>query len=761
MIQSFPRDFRASIVIFLVALPLNIAIALASGVSPLAGILSAIVAGTVAGALAGCPLQVSGPAIGLVALVWHIVANHGFEMLGPVVMVAGMLQIALGLSGLTLYLRAVAPSVIHGALAGAVFLVFAAHFQVMLGQTPKETGLRNLLDIPQSVWEAVSGQSNPLSSLLGALTLVVMLAWTRVPGKWGKLPNALVGVLVAMGTAALFSLNVDFVDLPTNGLPKLESLTWKSLEAFFSSSGLGLAIAVALLSTAQTLYTTSTVDRMVGGLKSDKNREALAQGVANTICGFFCLLPVAGAPVRSVSNVEVGATSRASSILQGIWIALILLFFSPVLGLVPLAALSAVLVYESFRLFDLRTVRELRQADRYEPAIYAVTLLGVVSADLLTGIVVGLVASAFKLMFKMTHYSISTRRHEETGVILVEMHGNATALSLPKLAERLEELPARHQVHLFLKGLRQIDHACLEFLMSWEERYYLNGGEVSIEWDDLIQRFRRPTATDLKLPYRTNPTPPRRYECLDLLASRAHVLPTSQNRNWEALGREIVERFPIPLPKETLVQLERKLQTQLALGAFSVVKGVALPHIMLDGVTRHELVVVKLASLLRPRNEQQSVETVVLLVSPEAFTEHLNILARLSSRAEENLSVDLRLANDELSVREALLRHSSYVTMTLESDRESEALADKALWQLSGVFPKGCLVTYIDREGESFVPTGNTRLKLGDRLLILGSREATSALYHRFVRARRGRRGAGFDSAGPLDVGNPESSTTV
>ncbi|HIB65702.1 MAG TPA: SulP family inorganic anion transporter, partial [Phycisphaerales bacterium] len=181
MNQNLARNFLASIVIFLVALPLNLGIALASGVSPTVGLLSGIIAGIVVGALAGCPLQVSGPAAGLIAVVWQIVDAHGLSMLGPVVMAAGILQICLGASRLAPWFRAVAPSVIQGMLAGIGVLIFASQFQVMLDQKPKVSGLANLAALPGAIWEVVSQGTGHPSAIIGALTIGVIVAWSWLP----------------------------------------------------------------------------------------------------------------------------------------------------------------------------------------------------------------------------------------------------------------------------------------------------------------------------------------------------------------------------------------------------------------------------------------------------------------------------------------------------------------------------------------------------------------------------------------------------
>lgn len=737
MNQSMSKNFLASIVIFLVALPLNLGIALASGVSPTVGLLSGIIAGIVVGALAGCPLQVSGPAAGLIAVVWQIVDAHGLSMLGPVVLAAGILQIALGASKLAPWFRAVAPSVIQGMLAGIGVLIFASQFQVMLDQKPQVSGLANLAAVPGAVWEVISTGTGHPSALIGVLTIGVIVGWSWIPKKYQVVPGSLMGVAAAVAAAFIVKPEIQYVVLPTDGLPELTLLSWSQISGLASFSVLGSVLALAFIATAQTLLTATAIDRMHDGERTDYNREIIAQGAGNSICGALGLLPVSGVIVRSATNVESGATGRLSAVLHGVWVALFLLFFSPLLGYVPLPALAAVLVYTGYRLVNVKAIKELKSFGNSELAIYVITLGTVVSVDLLTGIIVGFLASAAKLIYTVTHCKISTWEHKESGATVVELQGSATFFTLPKLADQLSSLPPRREVHLFLKGLNHIDHACLEHIMGWEELYIQQGGEVYVEWDHLIQRFRKPLTAEFGRSVEELSELPstRHHESYDVLASRARVISGVEAQTWGQLCDIIVEDLSESVPKQQVRLIQRELQKQFKEQEFPVVEKVALPHLMIPGLQRHELVVVQTTSpmaTLDPTSEK--VEVSVLLVGPKDVTEHLSILARLSSRAEERLADDLLTADSEMAVRETLLRHDTYVSVALEPDKAGQELAGKALWQLGSLLPKGCLVSQVTRDGESFVPSGNTKLQMGDRVLILGSQEATNELYFRYVK---------------------------
>src|SRR4029079_2831812 len=205
---TFGRDFLASIVVFLVALPLCMGISIASGMPPTTGIITGIIGGIVVGFLAGSPLQVSGPAAGLSVLVLQFVQEQGAEMLGVVVLFAGLLQLAAGLFKLGQWFRAVSPAVIYGMLAGIGVLILASQFHVMLDFKPVGTGIQNLLGIPGALINAISaGDSHMQAGLIGLLPIVTIILWgSFAPKTFKVIPAPLVGVLVGMLAAAVFHL---------------------------------------------------------------------------------------------------------------------------------------------------------------------------------------------------------------------------------------------------------------------------------------------------------------------------------------------------------------------------------------------------------------------------------------------------------------------------------------------------------------------------------------------------------------------------
>src|SRR5688572_6614678 len=209
------NDILSSIVVFLVALPLCMGISIASGVPPALGLITGMIGGIVVGALSGAPLQVSGPAAGLTVLVFDLIRDHGIEALGPIVLIAGLIQFVAGRLRLGQWFRAMSPAVIYGMLAGIGILIFASQFHVMLDDKPGSSGIQNLLSIPSAIVHGIfpiDGSSHELAALVGLLTIGTLIVWDKFkPRNLRFIPGALVGVVTATAAAAVFAMPLKYV----------------------------------------------------------------------------------------------------------------------------------------------------------------------------------------------------------------------------------------------------------------------------------------------------------------------------------------------------------------------------------------------------------------------------------------------------------------------------------------------------------------------------------------------------------------------
>ncbi|GAA5785743.1 SulP family inorganic anion transporter [Chitiniphilus shinanonensis] len=492
-------DFLASVVVFLVALPLCMGIAIASGVPPALGIITGIVGGLVVGVFAGSPLLVSGPAAGLAVLNWELVQRHGLIALGPVVAMAGLMQMAAGSFRLGQWFRAVSPAVIHGMLAGIGVSIVAAQLFIMLDLKPLGNGLTNLLGFPAALANAAAGltEARPagsahLAALVGLATIALMLAWGRfAPALMRLVPAPLVavigGALLAMG----LNLPIRYVDVPSNLLEGVQLTTAGALLGVFDGPLLMAAMAIAFIASAETLLSAVAVDKLHNGPRTRYSRELFAQGVGNALCGLLGALPMTGVIARSSANVQAGARSRGSTILHGTWLLLFVSLLPFVLRHVPIASLAAVLVVIGCKLINPRDIVKLAHFGKVELGIYLVTLATIVATDLLDGVMLGIGLAFAKLLYDLLHLEAALQLKAGGRQALLTLSGTATFVRLPKLAAVLDKVPHDVELHVNVRDLGYIDPACLELLEEWGERHRATGGSVVLEWETLVAKYRR------------------------------------------------------------------------------------------------------------------------------------------------------------------------------------------------------------------------------------------------------------------------------
>ncbi len=481
----------ASVVVFLVALPLCMGIAIASGVPPALGLVTGIVGGLVVGFLAGSPLQVSGPAAGLAVLVWQLVREFGLPALGVAVVFAGVLQMVAGGFKLGRWFRAVSPALIAGMLAGIGISIFASQLHVMIDDAPRPSALENLASIGAAFVKSFTAADHRQAAIVGISTIVSIVAWNNLrPKRLRSVPGPLVGVLLGTGMAHALGWSVKLVDVPRDIVASLNVPSVGGAALLLEPAFLTEAVGLALIASAETLLCATAVDRMATGVRTNYDRELFAQGLGNTLCGLVGALPMTGVIVRSSANVEAGARTRYSAVLHGVWLLGLVAAFPFVLATIPTAALAAILVYTGYRLANPVQIRQWWAVGRGEALVFAATVVVIVATDLLTGVLVGIAVALLKLLRTFAKLIVDVAETEER--IDVKLFGAATFVKLPVLAESLERLPAGRVVHLHVGGLTHVDHASIELLKMFQESYERDGGSVVVDWDDLTRRNRPP-----------------------------------------------------------------------------------------------------------------------------------------------------------------------------------------------------------------------------------------------------------------------------
>ncbi|MDO6413327.1 SulP family inorganic anion transporter [Sphingomonas sp. BIUV-7] len=491
--KTFVRDFTASIVVFLVAMPLCMGIAVASGAPPEKGLITGIIGGLVVGFLAGSPLQVSGPAAGLAVIVFELVREHGIAALAPILVLAGILQFIAGSLKLGGWFRAISPAVVHGMLAGIGALIVIGQFHVLFDAKPLSHGLDNLAAMPGRLFglSFTDATVTELAFAIGLLTIGAMLLWEKFrPASMKLVPGALVGVLVATLAAYFGGLDVARVSVPASIFAAVQPPGEGFLAQIFQPSLLATGFAIAFIASAETLLSAAAVDRMHDGPRTDYNKELRAQGVGNLLCGLAGALPMTGVIVRSSANVQAGAQTRLSAILHGAWILGFVALLPWLLREIPMAALGGILVVTGWRLVSLSHVRHLfHNYGALPAAIWVATFATVVATDLLTGVLVGIGLSAVEILPQITKLRLKVDVTEESDAREIALAGAATFLSLPKLSKVLDETPTDRPLRLNLRQMSAIDHTCSELLADWLQRR--RGAGFPVELTGMPLKLRR------------------------------------------------------------------------------------------------------------------------------------------------------------------------------------------------------------------------------------------------------------------------------
>lgn len=501
MFSHLNRDLPASIVVFLVALPLCLGIALASGAPPLSGVIAGIVGGVITGAISGSQLSVSGPAAGLTSIIIVSIAQlGGFDQFLLAVFLAGCFQIGFGWLGAGVFRDYIPNNVIKGMLAAIGIILILKQFPHLIGYDRDPEGDEAFIQPDgENTFTEIAIASGNLALgavILGLLSLVLLILLDNQSIKDRKIfqyiPSAL--IVVVLGTL----INVFFqtylpnlwlrgdhvVELPVwnNPLEAAQHLVPINWSSIWRMDTWKVALTLAVVASLESLLSLEAVDKL-DPLKrpSPPNRELVAQGVGNMASGLCGGLPITSVIVRSSANVMAGAKSKLSTILHGLLLLVCLLFFSPWLNLIPKSVLAAMLILTGYKLAKPTLFKEYYKKgwDQFIP--FAVTAVVIVFSDLLTGVFVGLLVGLvfiFRVNFK-NNISVT----KDGSNYLIRLRNEVSYLSKPKVRSVLDKVPNNSYVLLDGTRITFIDRDVVEvvqdFLISCESRNI----EVKIKQD--------------------------------------------------------------------------------------------------------------------------------------------------------------------------------------------------------------------------------------------------------------------------------------
>jgi len=481
IVRNLRYDLPASLVVFLVALPLSLGIAIASGAPLMAGLIAAVVGGIVAGSIGGSLLQVSGPAAGLTVVVSGLIQDFGWQMTCVITVCAGVLQILFGVIKVARAALGVAPVVVHAMLAGIGVTIVLQQIHVLIGGKSRSSAWENIKALPSGI------MNHDLDDVMvGGIVIAILLLWPKLPAKFRLVPGALVAIVVATAVAEGAGLEgADRIELSANffkavTLPHLPARLpggepWTSEIAEIA---LGV-LTVALIASVESLLSAVAIDKLHNGPRANFNREMIGQGSANMVSGLLGGLPVTGVIVRSSTNVAAGARSRTSAVLHGVWILLFASMFTELVELIPKSALAGLLIVIGVQLVKLAHIKLAWRTGNF--AIYVITIVCVIFLNLLEGVAIGLAVAIALLLTRLVRAPIEAKPYgdDESKHWRVDIDGTLSFLLLPRLTSVLSELPPGSDVRLTLNA-DYIDEAVSEAIADWRHAHEASGGTVVI-----------------------------------------------------------------------------------------------------------------------------------------------------------------------------------------------------------------------------------------------------------------------------------------
>jgi SulP family sulfate permease len=396
-LSKLQKDAIAGLTVAIVALPLSMAIAIASGASPERGLYTAIVGGFIISAVGGSWFQIGGPAGAFIVLVAATISRHGYDGFLLATMIAGLALVALGLLRLGVYIKYIPHPVTVGFTAGIALIIFASQLKELLGLTLAGAEPGAIVPKLQALWQA-HGTVNPSAVALAALTIGLVVGLRRVRPTW---PGFLIAVVAAAALTPIFGLSVETIGTRFGGVPStLPAPHFPEITLARVGEVLPDALSLALLGGIESLLSAVVADA-ISGRRHRSNCELVAQGVANIASALFGGLCATGTIARTATNVRAGAAGPVAGILHAAFLLLFMLFAAPLASYIPLAALAGVLAVVAWNMAERHAFVGLLTRSRGEAAVLLATFLLTVFRDLTEGIVVGVVLGSLLFMHRM------------------------------------------------------------------------------------------------------------------------------------------------------------------------------------------------------------------------------------------------------------------------------------------------------------------------------------------------------------------------
>ena len=486
MFKHLKNDLPASLVVFFVALPLCLGIALASGAPLFSGIIAGIIGGIVVGAISGSSIGVSGPAAGLAVVVLTAISDLGsYELFLVAVVLAGLLQIVMGFLKAGVIGYFFPSSVIKGMLSAIGIIIFLKQIPLALGYAEGEGPFAFFETTGLDLYAALTHMADAIAPgvvLITAISLTILLVWDKVLVKKHKFFKLVPGPLVAVVVGVIYQLffegsgssleitgnNLVTVPVPDNAADFFGQFTFPDFSQMANMDLYIVAVTIAIVASLETLLSVEATDKLDPQKRvTPTNRELVAQGIGNTFSGLVGGLPITQVIVRSTANVMNGGKTKLSAIIHGFMLLISVILIPVFLNLIPLGVLAAVLLIIGYKLANPKQFFLMRKLGKTQFIPFVVTVVAIVATDLLVGILLGLAVGIITILinsYKNSHFLHMEDKSNGLHKIKMEFAEEVTFLNKAAIQRELYALPKDTYLTLDVRKTKSLDLDVLEIL---------------------------------------------------------------------------------------------------------------------------------------------------------------------------------------------------------------------------------------------------------------------------------------------------------
>jgi MFS superfamily sulfate permease-like transporter len=500
--ENWKHDIQSGFILFLIALPLCLGIAMASGAPPLAGIIAAVVGGMIVSQVSGSYVTINGPAAGLIVVIVQAIdslggGSYGYHACLAAIVISGLILLVMGLCKAGELGYFFPSSVVHGMLSAIGIIIMLKQFPLMLGvKPPAKEPLSLLMQIPSML-----SHMNPEIALIGFISMMLLVVHTLIKNKYVKMipaPIIVVGIAIALGLyfdlehphsylvgSAKYIIDPAkyLVVLPHN---LMEGITPPNFDAIHDPDFLMAVISITLIQGIETLLSCAAVDKLdVFQRRSNLSRDMAANGLGSAISGMIGGLPMIAEIVRSSANVNSGARTRWSNFFHGLFMFTFVVLAANLIDEIPLASLAALLVFTGFRLASPQVFKHMHKIGPEQTIIFVITIFTTLATDLLIGVFTGVIVKSIIHLArgaKLGSFFIAKMKLSNEGDnYTVQIYESAIFANFISIKKKLDKIPTGKNVTVDLSQTTLVDHTVMERLRDYSRDYERDGGQFIVK----------------------------------------------------------------------------------------------------------------------------------------------------------------------------------------------------------------------------------------------------------------------------------------